>query len=326
MEINDKKMDGLKAMALASMEAHLVPGAEIALIKGGQLVHTDAYGMADTVLGRPMTTRTHVEAASLTKPVFGYLVLKYAREGQLDLDRPLCEYLDQGAPTEDPRFGAVTAAMALSHATGLPNWGDAPLPLAFAPGEGFLYSGKAYTWLQQCVEKIMGQRLDLLLSEDLFAPLGMADAAMIWTGPLSRTYARSYDEQGQVEPLRISCRHEVAPEPNAAFSLYVTVEDYARFLLHLLQDKETVDMIRSVSNPARGPVSWGLGWGRYQNLLWHWGDNGGFKSLVLIDPETGDGFLMHTNGYNGLEVCFETAACITGLDLTAIADMIANAE
>ena len=73
-------------------------------------------------------------------------------------------------------------------------------------------------------------------------------------------------------------------------------------------------------------VEWGLGWGLYKEMLWHWGDNGGFKSLVCLDPDTKDALLIHTNGFNGLNVCYDIAQLVTGESFADIAAMIAVAE
>ena len=309
-----------------SMKRHRVAGAAFALIRSGELAHTGFCGVADPEEDRPVDASTHFEIASLTKTVFARCILQLEDRGLLRLDRPLREYSDEPLPTDDPAFRDVTARDVLTHATGLPNWGDAPLPLRFVPGTGFGYSGKAYTFLQNVVEKITGSRIDVLLQDEIFNPLGMKDAAMIWTGPLNRTLSRTFDADGVIEPLRSSCRRTVAVEPNAAFSLCVTISDYTKFALQLLSEPETIERIRSFRNPVTEDVSWGLGWGLCRETLWHWGDNDGFKAFVILDPATKDGVVIHTNSFNGLDVCYEFIEELTGFDMRSIREMVAAAE
>lgn len=309
-----------------SMKRHQVAGAAFALIRSGELAHTGFCGVADLEEDRPVDASTHFEIASLTKTVFARCILQLEDRGLLRLDRPLREYSDEPLPTDDPAFRDVTARDVLTHATGLPNWGDAPLPLLFAPGTGFGYSGKAYTFLQNVVEKITGSRIDVLLQDEIFNPLGMKNAAMIWTGPLNRTLSRTFDADGVIEPLRSSCRRTVAVEPNAAFSLCVTISDYTKFALQLLSEPETIERIRSFRNPVTEDVSWGLGWGLCRETLWHWGDNDGFKAFVILDPATKDGVVIHTNSFNGLDVCYEFIEELTGFDMRSIREMVAAAE
>ena len=309
-----------------SMKRHRVAGAAFALIRSGELAHTGFCGVADPEEDRPVDASTHFEIASLTKTVFARCILQLEDRGLLRLDRPLREYSDEPLPTDDPAFRGVTARDVLTHATGLPNWGDAPLPLLFAPGTGFGYSGKAYTFLQNVVEKITGSRIDVLLQDEIFNPLGMKNAAMIWTGPLNRTLSRTFDADGVIEPLRSSCRRTVAVEPNAAFSLCVTISDYTKFALQLLSEPETIERIRSFRNPVTEDISWGLGWGLCRETLWHWGDNDGFKAFVILDPATKDGVVIHTNSFNGLDVCYEFIEELTGFDMWSIREMVAAAE
>ena len=48
-------------------------------------------GLADLRSERPVTNKTGFEAASLSKPVFAYLVMQLVDEGVVDLDRPLAD-------------------------------------------------------------------------------------------------------------------------------------------------------------------------------------------------------------------------------------------
>ena len=82
-----------------------------------------------------------------------------------------------------------------------------------------------------------------------------------------------------------------------------------------------------VQNTYNQEVFWGLGWGIYkkeEKLLWHWGDNGGFKAFVCLSLETKSGVLIFTNSFNGLQVCFDTASSVTGVDFTPIKEFIAS--
>lgn len=326
MKLNKEKMMNAVEAAKASMERNKVPGLAMAYISEGKVIHTETVGVANPETGAKVTEATHFEAASLTKPVFGKIVLQLAEEGVIDLDEPIWNYAPDAIPTDDEKGKNITAKHVLSHGTGLPNWGDAPLPLAFEPGTGFGYSGKGYTYLQDAVEKITGRRIDDLMQTEIFNPLGMEDAAMIWTGPLNRTLARTVDADGKIEVPRDRCQHSVAREPNCAFSLHVTIKDYPKFVESVMADQALIEKIYSHKNPADHNVVWGLGWGTYKDIIWHWGDNGGFKSFVCFDPETKEGLLIHTNGFNGLQVCYDVAEYVAEYDLSDIKEMVANAE
>ncbi len=97
-----------------------VPGLSLAVVRDGQVVYRRVFGVRDAGTGAPVDDDTVFEAASLSKPVFAYTVLKLVDVGQLDLDAPLAKYLP-GDYAEDPRLRSITARRALSHTTGFPN-------------------------------------------------------------------------------------------------------------------------------------------------------------------------------------------------------------
>ena len=92
-----------------------VPGVSIALVKDGEVAWQHAFGVKDAKTKEPVTDNTVFEAASLSKPVFAYAVLKLVDSGKFDLDKPLNQYLpgdyDVGP---DPRLGQITARRVLS--------------------------------------------------------------------------------------------------------------------------------------------------------------------------------------------------------------------
>lgn len=326
MILNTESLPNARKAISAAMAAHSVPGAALALLKGGKAAGTGFFGVKNAVTCEPVDEHTFFEAASLTKPVFAYTVLRLADEYHFDLHRPLVEYLD-APPAGDPRFRKATAAHVLSHGTGLPNWGvnNHALPLAFAPGEGFSYSGSGYSYLQRVVEKLTGLRLDELMQRYVFNPFNMEHSSMLWTGAMNLLIASAHDETGKPEPLRHSALHPSGMEPNAAFSLYTCIDEYSLFLKKLIELGVAVPT-STVRNYVSSSVCWGLGWGIYEDVFFHWGDNGGYKSFACWDAGTGDAFVMHTNGFNGLSVCFTAVSALSGMDFAGVRSFIASVE
>ena len=100
-----------------------IPGLSIAVIRDSKVMWTRGFGVTNSETKARVNDNTVFEAASLTKPVFAYAVLKLIDNGKLDLDTPLVKYLpgryDVG---DDPRLDQITARHVLSHTTGFPNW------------------------------------------------------------------------------------------------------------------------------------------------------------------------------------------------------------
>ena len=64
-----------------------VPGLSMAVVEKGRVVWAEAFGTVIDSAQTPLNPGTVFEAASLSKPVFAYLVLRLADRGEFDLDR-----------------------------------------------------------------------------------------------------------------------------------------------------------------------------------------------------------------------------------------------
>ncbi len=262
----------------------------------------------------PAAQESVFEAASLSKPVFAYAVLKLVQEGRMELDAPILKYLPQGyahrffahrpnSPVDqvsDPRLSEVTVRMALNHTSGLPNWANGPLVFKGNPGATWQYSGEGFVMLQRAVETVTGENLAEYMKRTVFTPLGMTHSAFTRPKELETLIAPGSDFYGTtLKPVRFR-------EPVAAFSLYTSAADYGRFLAALLKDERSLRQIVESPVPVNSKLdlSWGLGWGieRSQGdvILWHWGNNPGYRAFVMASPSSGDAFVLFTNSEKGL--------------------------
>jgi len=60
-----------------------VPGASMAIIRDGEIVYSKAWGVQRAGEGSQIDEQTLFEAASLTKPVFAYGVIKLVRDKKI---------------------------------------------------------------------------------------------------------------------------------------------------------------------------------------------------------------------------------------------------
>jgi CubicO group peptidase (beta-lactamase class C family) len=303
------------------MKEGTVPGISMALIRDGKTYWVRTFGVRDAKTGRPVVEDTIFEAASLSKPVFAYGVLKLVDRGKLDLDTPLSKYLPKPYIEGDARLDKITARIVLSHRTGFPNWrGDGnALTVHFTPGERFSYSGEGFVYLAKVVEQVTGKPLNDYMTEAVFVPLGMTNSSYLWRADFDERTAVPHDAAGQPgEKFK-------PKEANAAASLQTTAGDYAKFVEALLTGTGLKPQtIREMEKPqiAVNPectncttqepkelsksVFWGLGIGIQETAqgesLWHWGDNGQFKSYVVAYPKRKIGVVVFLNGENGLSI------------------------
>jgi CubicO group peptidase (beta-lactamase class C family) len=298
-----------------------VPGLAIAVIRGGKTTWLHGFGMKEVKTGQPVTGETVFEAASLSKPVFTYAVLKLVEQGKLGLDVPLTTYLPKPFVGGDERLAKITARIVLSHRTGFPNWpaDDGSVSIYFTPGERFSYSGQGYIYLQRVVEQITGKSLNQYMTEAVFTPLGMTRSSYVWRPDFDALTATGYDSDGKPTELW------KPTEAGAASTLNTTAKDYGLFVEAILngnglkpatlREMETPEIaldpecricIKHEPKQLSKNLFWGLGWGIERkdgiDALWHWGDNGSFKGFVMAEPKTKSGVVMFANSQNGLEV------------------------
>ena len=298
-----------------------IPGISIAVIRDGKVAWSGAYGIADPASGAPVRPDTVFQAASLTKPVFAYMVLRLADRGVVDLDQPLWTVVPEPRLEKEPRARQMNARQVLSHTTGLPNQGGDTLEAAFPPGERFQYSGEGFTWLQKVVEKLTGTAAAELVRREVLAPLGMTRSSMIWQESYEGSAAVGVDELGTFQPIPRST------EASARASLLTTAEDYARFLLAMVEGKglkpethkalltprvQVSPQFGEPSSPPRKDVSWGLGWGLQGSgtpeSFWHWGHMDAWRAFTVVRQDGSAGLVYFANNHEGLTIARALAA------------------
>ena len=294
-----------------------VPGISIAVIEKGRITWQGAFGVKNAETGEPVTETTVFEAASMSKPVFSYGVLKLVDKGMLDLDKPLADYMAGAdlksiyppvASASDARWKKITARMVLTHRTGFPNWfGRSSLRFVYDPGQRFSYSGEGFSLLGAAVIVITGRSLNEFVQESVFDPLQMKTSSFVWRSDYETSFTASHDMLGR----RTNRGKATQFLPGA--SLYTTAGDYARFLIALgsgadLSKQTWHEMTRTqveVTGRDEKPCfTWGLGVGINQpekdvTTLWHWGDNGDLKAYFEIIPNERRGVVFFINGTNG---------------------------
>ena len=260
---------GLETDLAILKEAACVPGLCAVLVRGGKVAWTHATGLAKAGTSQKVDQDTLFEAASISKAVFAYIVLQLVDRGLLDLDRPLVTYLRPAYLPDSPALAPITARHALTHTSGLPNWGEDSKPESFLPqfqpGTHFSYSGEGLFWLQLVAEHVTGEGLDLFARRLLFDPAGMKrstfaaytdDANVSWghvggrvakgqgwrdvagfVRPLAQQWGKPVHSWSQADWIRAGGTADPKSPPptrvrfaNAASSLLTTAPELARFL------------------------------------------------------------------------------------------------
>jgi CubicO group peptidase (beta-lactamase class C family) len=294
------------------MQAAEIPGLSVAVIASGEPAWWKGFGVKNVETGEPVDEFTIFEAASLSKPVVAYAVLRMASRGEFDLDEPLWNTLVYERLEHDERSRELTARMVLTHTTGLPNWGGTPLEFNRDPGDSWGYSGEGFVYLQRTLEKTTGLALNEIVAREVFEPLGMHSSSFVWTDAYDSLSATPHDLLAQ------ATRKGRPDDANGAASLHTTAREYALFVAAVLRGEGlSPELAAAMIAPqvpagergdeaAREHVYWGLGIGIQEGTrgraVWHWGDNGNFRCYVIAYPEDGRGIAYFTNSFNGLSI------------------------
>lgn len=284
------------------------------------------YDSLKIAAGEPATPQPAIfQAASLSKVVFAYIVMKLYENGEIDLDKPICEYTDIDRFVDKDRAKLLTPRIVLNHRTGLPNWSKSPssdewptspIEFKFATDSCFGYSGEGFAFLQRAVEAIKGKEIDAIAKELVFDPLGMEYSSYSWLPVYDTLAVDGYNKSGE---NRGKGRH---PRANVGYTLRTCAADYSKFVQALLNGTglkpETFEtMFETNSGPAfryrdnnrecDKSIAWAMGIGTENNanhgkILWHWGDNGSFKALFLIIPAEQKTLVYFTNSAHGHDI------------------------
>ncbi|MEL7608940.1 MAG: serine hydrolase domain-containing protein [Bacillota bacterium] len=309
----------------ALMRRYSVPGASLALVEGGKIVWTRAYGYADTQTGRKLTEGTALRAQSISKSVTAWGVMKLAQQGRIDLDAPVAGYLKTWSfPEGEYPADQITIRQLLSHTAGLP-LGDVlaiyspkddipslresltrtAIPFQ-APGAGFSYSNVGYNLLELLIEDVSGRDFAGYMADEVLKPLGMHDSTFEWSESIDPPLPNGYSLGGEAVPVY------VYPE-KASGGLVATAADIAAFMIAGMPDfsgrgvlspsgVESLYAPQAVRLGVYGLAFDAYGSGYYTERLAgtglavsHGGQGTGWMSHFHAVPKTGDGIVILTN-------------------------------
>jgi CubicO group peptidase (beta-lactamase class C family) len=170
-----------------------VPGLAIALIRDGEVVWTEGFGVANTITREPVRPETAFEVASNSKVVTAYTALRLVEEGKLSLDEPVSAYLSEAWLPPSEYADQITLRHLASHSSGLT---DNILPvdksIAFEPGSDFLYSGVGALYTQRVIEQVTGSSLEDAARQRVFEPLGMSSSSFVNNSALKSRMANGH--------------------------------------------------------------------------------------------------------------------------------------
>ena len=266
------RLGRLGAWLRAEIEAGRIPGAVVAVGRGGKLAYHEAFGFRDRDARASMPADAVFRIASMTKPFASLALMVLMEEGRVMLWHPVSRYLpefkDAKVGTERaPAEREMTLLDLLRHTAGL-TYGVLPVPggagahpvqiayaeakvsepdqtmesfiarlssrpLMFHPGTHWEYS-HATDVVGRIVEVVSGQDLDGFIRDRISRPLGLKD-----TGFWAQPEAAHRSARPQADPT--TGWKQAIPDPSwrprwfsGGGGMVSTAADYARFCQMLL--------------------------------------------------------------------------------------------
>lgn len=168
----------LESFIPAYMHQEDIPGVSVALIRNGEVVWTEGFGVANALTKKPVTQETLFEVASNSKVVTAYIALRLVDQGKLSLDEPLNAYLTEPWLPPSEYRDTITLRHVLSHNSGLGH-NSLSRDSLFAPGQGYSYSAIGFLYLQAVIEQITDQSLEEVAQKMVFVPHGMSSSSFV---------------------------------------------------------------------------------------------------------------------------------------------------
>jgi CubicO group peptidase (beta-lactamase class C family) len=321
------------------------PGLAAVVRKDGRTVLQRAYGVRDLRTRTPIDPRTRFRLASVTKQMTAAAIMLLVRDGRLRYE----DTLRQALPGFPAYGSGVTIRHLLTHTSGVPDYeqlmdrvekekgpiwspqrqirDDEVLVLLeketrglFAPGTSWAYSNSGYVLLGLVAARAAGQPFGEVLSERIFAPLGMTRTLAYEKGKNDvpdRAFGHTKDPAGFRETDQSSTSATLGDG-----GVYSCLEDLAKWdealrtsaLLSKAQMAPALTPVRLADGsepvwpkgeeggdnlyPGR-PVAYGFGWfldpWQGRKRAWHHGETMGFRSIVERFPQDGVSVIVLAN-------------------------------
>ena len=280
-----------------------------------------SYGtLADT--GSPQVDqKTLFEIGSITKVFTSLILADMVNGGELQLDDPLDKFLPKNVPAPSRNGKKITLVDLATHTSGLPElpsnmpgedainpyakYDDAALneylataELRSDPGQQWSYSSLGMGLLGNLLSQKTGKPYEQLVVERVCKPLGMSCTVQTLTPELKRQLAPGHAGNQPVTNWDFQALAGCG-------ALRSNAEDLLKLVsAHLGFQKTSLDRAIRLALKVRRPTptpsfTQALGWWISSNdgdeIMWHAGGTGGYRSFVGFRPSTGIGSVVLCN-------------------------------
>lgn len=240
-----KRLAGIDTFINRILKEWSAAGVAVAVVEKNKVILAKGFGYKDYENKIPVTENTLFAIGSCTKAFTSSLLAFPIKDGKLDLDKPVTQYLPELRFIDDELNNNVTARDMMSHRTGLPRhdlawYGSgtrrdsliyiiryfektAPLRRAWQ------YNNFMFLAQGVLAEKLSGKSWDVLVREHLFTPLNMTGSNTSMNDHVkSPDYSFGYNEKdGAITKMKFMNIDGIGP----AGSINSNAKDMANWVM-----------------------------------------------------------------------------------------------
>jgi CubicO group peptidase (beta-lactamase class C family) len=324
-----------------------IPGAAIAVVQDGRIVHEHGVGVADDS-GRPVTAQTPFVIGSLAKSLTALAVAQLAERGIVNLDAPVRRYIPDFAVADTAASAAITVRQLLDQTSGLTGAaGTVPLSApatsladqvqalatvkpTSAPGVAYQYSNANYVVLGRLIEVVSGQSYEAYMQANVFKPLDMTHTSSVFAtaeanglGEAHRLWFGLPDSHTPLFREDLAPAGFVASTADDLANVLVAEMNGGRFGATSIASPATVDALWTGAAPAGPEGRYAMGWfdGTFegQRIVSHSGSSTDMASYQAVIPSRGLGVVVL---FNGQSVLYESLHKPDSIGLAAVARLM----
>jgi CubicO group peptidase (beta-lactamase class C family) len=311
----------LDSAVKSMMNRDRIPGAAVCFVRNGEVFTCRGYGVSDVARGTPVSPDSTIwRVGSISKVFTAFGVVQLADESRIDLNADVNRYLTS-VKVKDTLGSTVLVRHLIEHTAGFDEIGQGRIASSAAevlPLGEFLrprlvrvrpagtttsYSTYGVTLAGALIEDVTGQRFERYLDSAVWKPLRMTSTSVNVPASQARRVAVGYEVRGDtLQPQDWEWYHTTP-----ASSVNSTARDMSAFIIanlqlgrlgdtRVLSERAARHMQRQHATSHPRLPGWALGF--YEDYvgelrtLEHAGTMAGFSSMMVLIPETNDGFFV----------------------------------
>ncbi len=313
-EDTQKQLSDVEELVIQKMNAAMIPGLSVAIVKEGETVYKSGFGYADLASGKEVTSDTLFQLGSNSKAFTALGVFQLQKDGLIDVKDSITKYIPWLKLFYEDKETNVTIEDFLHHTSGIPSNTINKIPqldeenkdaiektvrtivglhLVNKPGDKYEYVTINYDVLGLLIEKISGIKYEDYIQKYVLDPGGLINTYMFRSQADNHEMASGY-KIGFFSPKYYKAPRYEGNKP--AGYIISNANDMAEWLKIQLGTciSSTLDSDLVEESHKPGVETFGTemyyaaGWNVFNNdgtEIYHGGRNPNYSSYIVFRPD-----------------------------------------